>query len=123
MVTVRMPSSCADHERIASHEGPREPVQVDLYPCCRSTVVRVEGRVITRRSHAPYVFGDGAPANRFRLRSGEPVAAVAAETGICQATLFRWKRQAFIDAGVIEGTPSVEADELAAAHKRIARWS
>ena len=49
-----------------------------------------------------------------RLRSGEPVAAVAAETGIRQATLFRWKRQALIDAGVIEGTPSVEADELAA---------
>jgi transposase-like protein len=56
-----------------------------------------------------------------RLRSGEPVAAVAAETGICQATLFRWKRQALIDAGVIEGTPSVEADELATAHKRIAQ--
>jgi transposase-like protein len=46
-----------------------------------------------------------------RLRSGEAVAAVAAETGICQATLFRWKRQALIDVGVIEGTPSVEADE------------
>ena len=56
-----------------------------------------------------------------RLRSGEPVAALAAETGICQATLFRWKHQALIDAGVIEGTPSVEADELAAAHKRIAQ--
>ena len=56
-----------------------------------------------------------------RLRSGEPVAAVSTETGICQATLFRWKRQALIDAGVIEGTPSVEADELAAAHKRIAK--
>jgi len=56
-----------------------------------------------------------------RLRSGEAVAAVAAETGICQATLFRWKRQALIDVGVIEGTPSVEADELAAAHKRIAQ--
>jgi putative transposase len=41
-----------------------------------------------------------------RLRSGEPVAAIAAETGICQATLFRWKRQALIDAGVIDGTPS-----------------
>ena len=54
-----------------------------------------------------------------RLRSGEPVAAVAAETGICQATLFRWKRQALIDAGVIEGIPSVEADELAAARRRI----
>ena len=25
-----------------------------------------------------------------RLRSGEPVAAVAVDTGICQATLFRW---------------------------------
>jgi transposase-like protein len=49
-----------------------------------------------------------------RLRSGEAVAAVAAETGICHATLFRWKRQALIDGGVIEGTPSVEADELAA---------
>jgi transposase-like protein len=56
-----------------------------------------------------------------RLRSGEPVAAVAAETGIAQATLFRWKRQALIDTGVIEGMPSVEADELAAAHKRIAQ--
>lgn len=48
------------------------------------------------------------------------MAAVAVDTGICEATLFRWKHQALIDAGVIEGTPSVEADELAAAHKRIA---
>lgn len=45
-----------------------------------------------------------------RLRSGESVAVVAAETGICQATLFRWKCQALIDAGVIEGIPRVEAD-------------
>ncbi|WP_442932228.1 transposase [Mycobacterium sp. 050134] len=29
-----------------------------------------------------------------RLRSGEPVAAVAVDTAICQATLFQWKRQA-----------------------------
>ncbi|GAB3230073.1 transposase [Mycolicibacterium hippocampi] len=56
-----------------------------------------------------------------RLRSGEAVAAVAIETGICEATLFRWKRQALIDAGAIEGVPSVEVDELAAAHKRIAQ--
>jgi transposase-like protein len=56
-----------------------------------------------------------------RLRSGEPVAVVAADTGICQAKLFRWKRQALTDASVIEGIPSVEADELAAAHKRIAQ--
>lgn len=55
-----------------------------------------------------------------RLRSGESVAAVAVDTGVCQATLFRWKRQELIDSGVIEGIASVEADELAAAHKRIA---
>lgn len=29
-----------------------------------------------------------------RLRSGEPVAEIAAETGISPATLFRWKAQA-----------------------------
>src|SRR5437588_7262088 len=57
----------------------------------------------------------------IRLRSGESVAAIAVDTGICQATLFRWKRQALIDSGVIEGIPSVEADELAAAHRRIAQ--
>lgn len=34
-----------------------------------------------------------------RLRSGELVAAVAVGTEIRQATLFRWKRQALIDAG------------------------
>lgn len=56
-----------------------------------------------------------------RLRSGEPVVAIAAETGIPQSTLFRWKRQALIDAGVVDGVPSVEADELAAARKRIAQ--
>jgi putative transposase len=56
-----------------------------------------------------------------RLRSGESVVAVAAETGVPQSTLFRWKRQALIDAGVIEGIPSVEADELSAARKRVAQ--
>jgi transposase-like protein len=55
-----------------------------------------------------------------RLRAGEPVAEIAAETGISPATLFRWKAQVLIDAGVREGIPSVEADELAAANKRIA---
>ncbi|MGW4369229.1 transposase [Nocardia takedensis] len=52
-----------------------------------------------------------------RLRAGEPVAEVAAETGISPATLFRWKAQVLIDAGVREGVPSVEADELASAEK------
>lgn len=57
----------------------------------------------------------------LRLRSGEPVAEIATETGISPATLFRWKAQALIDAGVRDGAPSVEADELAAARARIAQ--
>jgi len=76
--------------------------------------------VICRRSPCPVCIRDGAPANCRQAAFGEPVAVLAAETGIAQATLFRWKRQALIDVGVIEGVPSVEADELAAAHKRIA---
>ena len=56
-----------------------------------------------------------------RLRCGEPVAAVAAETGISPATLFRWKEQVLVDAGVRAGIPSVEADELAVARRRIAQ--
>ncbi|WP_245671726.1 transposase [Nocardia amamiensis] len=56
-----------------------------------------------------------------RLRAGERVAEIAAETGISAATLFKWKAQALVDAGVREGVPSVEADELASAHRRIAQ--
>jgi transposase-like protein len=79
----------------------------DLHPCCRSIVVRVEGKVIIG-SHMPRQYSSSVRRQIVsRLRSGEPVAAVAAETGVCQATLFRWKRQALIDAGVIEGIPSV----------------
>lgn len=55
-----------------------------------------------------------------RVREREPVARIAVETGISPATLFRWKAQALVDAGVRDGVPSVEADELAAARRRIA---
>ena len=55
-----------------------------------------------------------------RLRLGEPVAAVAAETGICQATLFRWKHQALIDAGVGEARHLAGLDaELIDQHARL----
>lgn len=56
-----------------------------------------------------------------RLRASEPVAPIAAETGVSPATLFRWKAQALVDAGVRDGTPSVEADELASARRRSAQ--
>lgn len=52
---------------------------------------------------------------------GEPVDAIASETGVSPATLFAWKKQALIDAGLRAGVPSSEADELAAARQRIAQ--
>lgn len=57
----------------------------------------------------------------LRLRGGESVAEIAEETCISPATLFRWKEQALVDAGVRAGVPSVESDELAWARKRIAQ--
>ncbi|WP_366847837.1 helix-turn-helix domain-containing protein [Mycolicibacterium sp.] len=82
--------------------------------------MRVEGRVILG-GHMPRQYSSSVRRQIVaRLRSGEPVAVVAAETGICQATLSRWKRRALIGAGVIEGTLSVEAGELPAVHKCIA---
>lgn len=56
-----------------------------------------------------------------RLPAGEPVARIAAETGISPATFFRWKTQVLVDAGVREGAPSVEIGELSSAKKRIAQ--
>lgn len=64
--------------------------------------------MIIGRSHAPYVFAVGVRQFAVRPRWRELVAAVAVQTGICQATLFRWKRQALVDAGAVAGTPSVE---------------
>lgn len=55
----------------------------------------------------------------IRLRQGESVASVSAQTGICQGTLYRWKHQALVDAGMKIGTPSPDASDLASARKRI----
>lgn len=33
------------------------------------------------------------------MLDGEPVAKLSEETGVTEATLFRWKKQAKIDAG------------------------
>ncbi|WAP52913.1 transposase [Arthrobacter sp. ATA002] len=55
----------------------------------------------------------------IRLRQGESVVSISAETGICQGTLYRWKHQALVDAGIKEGTPSPDASDLVSARKRI----
>ena len=54
-----------------------------------------------------------------RLLAGERISKVSNETGVSPATLHRWKDQALVDAGLKEGTKSIEVDELAQARKTI----
>jgi transposase-like protein len=54
-----------------------------------------------------------------RMLKGERPEELSAELEVSTATLFRWKRQALIDAGRKPGTKSYEPDELARARQRI----
>ena len=50
---------------------------------------------------------------------GEAVKDLVAELGISEHTLYRWRRQALIDAGQRPGHKSYEVDPLQAARRRI----
>ena len=54
-----------------------------------------------------------------RLLAGERVSDVSLELGVSHATLYLWRKQAQIDAGLRDGRKSLEADELAQAYQRI----
>jgi transposase-like protein len=54
-----------------------------------------------------------------RLLAGEQVKDLASQLGISEHTLYRWRRQALIDAGERPGAKSYEADPLAAARRRV----
>lgn len=66
----------------------------------------------------------GYPAE-FRRRvvdlveGGRKVSEVAADLGVSEQSIYTWRRQARIDAGVESGLTSPEKAELAAARKRI----
>ena len=66
----------------------------------------------------------GYPAE-FRRRvidlveGGRRVAEVSKELGVSQQTIYVWRRQARIDAGLEAGVTSAERAELVAAKKRI----
>ena len=66
----------------------------------------------------------GYPAE-FRRRvvglaeSGRKVSEIAAELGVSQQTIYIWRRQARIDAGLEAGVTTSENAELVAAKKRI----
>ena len=50
---------------------------------------------------------------------GRPVAAVAVELGISGQSIYTWRRQARIDAGVEPGMSTAEHAELVALRKRV----
>ncbi len=54
-----------------------------------------------------------------RILAGEAVKDLVAELGIAEVTLYRWRRQALIDAGRRPGAKSFEADPLLQARRRI----
>ena len=54
-----------------------------------------------------------------RMLAGERPEELADELEVSAATLYRWKKQALIDAGRKPGLKSYEPDELARARKRI----
>ncbi len=53
------------------------------------------------------------------MLAGEEVKDLAAEPGIHSVTLYKWRRQALIDAGERPGLESYEADPLQAAPRRV----
>jgi len=54
-----------------------------------------------------------------RMLGGEAVLALVLETRVPEQTLHRWKHQALIDAGLVEGVDSTQNADLRAAKKRI----
>jgi transposase-like protein len=54
-----------------------------------------------------------------RMLAGEAVKDLSAELGISGVTLYKWRRQALIDAGQRPGLKSYEADPLLAARRRV----
>ncbi|MGH9045951.1 MAG: transposase [Acidimicrobiales bacterium] len=54
-----------------------------------------------------------------RMLAGERVEELADGLGVSAGTLYRWKKQALVDAGRRRGLKSYEPDELARARRRI----
>ena len=54
-----------------------------------------------------------------RMLAGEAVKDLVTELGIASETLYKWRRQALIDAGRRPGAKSFEADPLLQARRRI----
>lgn len=53
------------------------------------------------------------------VEGGKKISEVASELGVSQQTIYVWRRQARIDAGLEAGVTTSEHAELVAAKKRI----
>ena len=53
------------------------------------------------------------------LKAGKPVRVVAADLGVAEATVYRWRAQDQVDRGLRQGISTAERGELAAARRRI----
>jgi len=53
------------------------------------------------------------------VEGGRKVSEIAAELGVSEQTIYTWRRQGRIDAGLEAGLRSDEKQELAAAKRRI----
>jgi transposase-like protein len=53
------------------------------------------------------------------VEGGRRVAEVAADLGVSEQSIYAWRRQTRIDAGVDPGLTSAEKAELVSARKRI----
>ena len=54
-----------------------------------------------------------------RMLAGESVLSLVQETSVPEQTLHRWKHQALIDGGLIDGVVSAESAQLREAKKGI----
>jgi hypothetical protein len=54
-----------------------------------------------------------------RMRGGERVLTLVAENRVREQTLHRWKHQALVDAGLMEGVDSAQNAEFLAGKRRI----
>jgi transposase-like protein len=53
------------------------------------------------------------------VEGGRKISEISAELGVSQQTIYSWRRQARIDAGLEAGVTTDERGELAAAKRRI----
>lgn len=54
-----------------------------------------------------------------RMLAGESVLSLVHETSVPEQTLHRWKHQALVDQGKVDGVNSTESTELREAKKRV----